>query len=345
MSAAMRRIASWFQVGWRSEEEQAADVQRVLGSCTLRGVLGLTSEQAGGRSTEALASDDDVEAPLEISEDDVLEAFLATAVEVHPFGNAQPSARLGLRWAVEAFCHLGGGRVPPPIPVSAREPRPILGPIRDLECAIDDDEALRIFSRTVSLVLDTLSLHDVGRGGVSRRTTDALLRGLYILHIRPAQQRWDGGARHMFDPLLSGALMANWMMARAARLFLSAARREEAERRCSTAVAAVGFVAFGGASRLRRMMLSDGGTRALGGSALGEAAPEHLEPQVQCPLCRKQALVDRVIRGVHAGEAPPTCCVCVERKSDVCLPCGHLCLCGSCFRELPRTTAEPEGES
>ena len=52
---------------------------------------------------------------------------------------------------------------------------------------------------------------------------------------------------------------------------------------------------------------------------------------VRCPICRKLAVAARAVKKVHGMQLGEKCCVCLEEDSCVCLPCGHICVCLSCF--------------
>lgn len=55
---------------------------------------------------------------------------------------------------------------------------------------------------------------------------------------------------------------------------------------------------------------------------------------VRCPVCRALNSMDAAVQNVHGVEGAVDCCVCLEETSSVCLPCGHMCLCGRCFEKI-----------
>ncbi len=57
---------------------------------------------------------------------------------------------------------------------------------------------------------------------------------------------------------------------------------------------------------------------------------------VKCPLCRALGPRSGAILGVRGvGDSQgEVCCVCLDAKSTVALPCGHVCLCQACFDKL-----------
>jgi len=262
----------------------------------------------------------------------VLEAFVCIGVEVHPFRNQHADSTLALRWAADAYTNLRD-----------RQRRATAlstefgnwSSVRDRVCATSADEALRLFGEAVAALHDRLSLYDLTRGGVGKTVADALLHGMHLLHLRPSLRDRPGSRdRSLLDSVLTGALAANWLLFSMVRFLTRPSQRPRTERVCSTTVAALGGVAFTGATRIQRMLTDDGA----GATRLGVAA-EPLEPLVRCPLCRVASPAGRAIQDVRAGDAVPSCCVCTEQKADVCLLCGHLCLCGDCFSHLPRSTA------
>jgi hypothetical protein len=90
--------------------------------------------------------------------------------------------------------------------------------------------------------------------------------------------------------------------------------------------------------RINRMLNSEPG-QASSRSSLVDSQSFMMSPLVQCPLCRERTPANQAIKNVHAGDSVQLCCVCTETRSDVCLPCGHLCLCQICFSQLPRISA------
>jgi len=318
-------------------EEQRHAVELVLRSRSWHEVLGLAFvQQEQGQDGAAPASNEgpDIESglaagddPENTSDEDVMRAFIDRAVDVHPFRNPHADALLALRWTVDSLEHLRGRTQRAEALVDARQAQE---PVRQQECGTDGDEALRLFAETVTSAVDGLSLLDVERTGVGKPHADALLHGLHILQLRGPR---GGGRSSADDPMLgsvlAGALMANWLLASMARLLSRPSRRAYSEWACSTIVAAVGAVALSGASRLQRVLTGEGGQPLA-------AAAEAPGPCVQCPLCRTASPTGRAIKNVHVGEAAPACCVCTEARSDVCLPCGHICLCQHCFGMLPR---------
>lgn len=329
-----------------AQAEHAQRVEAVLRSRGRLQALGLApaAEGAGaapgaGARREAGALDLEVGligavAAERLSDAAITEAFLRVAVEVHPFRNSHPEATQALRWLADAYAGLrSAGRGG-----AAAEAQPWGGIATGEECPTGADEALRLFAEAVAATHDRLQLYDLAQGGISKAVSDALLRGLHVLHLRPyARDRAGSRERAMLDAVLAGALAANWFLVGMARLLSRPSQRWQSEWRCSTIVAALGSMAFGNATRLQRMMTNTGG----GSVSLGAPGSivDMLEPLVRCPLCRLATPAGRAIQDVHAGEATAACCVCTERSADVCLPCGHLCLCGDCFKMLPRTTA------
>lgn len=320
------------------EELWAARIEKVLGSRTWCEVLGIHPSTNGAETTSEI-EDRDVEAGLtrglpaeDISDGAVLEAFLRVSAGVHPFQNTHPEASLALRWVVEAFAKLRGLRDRAAVGGGTQ----VFGtPLRDQACATTAEEAQRIFAEVVSSTYDRLSLRNPEDCGLSKIGGDALLRSLHLLHMQPVaqaqRQDWT-----MMNMLLVLALIANWAavaMVRMVRIFSSNTERIRSELVASTTVTALGGVLFSGASRIQRVTSSDTTniTRTFG--------TDPLEALVRCPLCRVATPSSRAIQDVHAGDTMPACCVCTENKADVCLPCGHLCICGECFRHLPRTTA------
>jgi len=333
-----------------AEEAHAGPVREVLNSRCWHEVIGLallpvpsaarvahTQEparddsmlEAGVRLTrEAAPAEEDLP---EASDSDVVEAYLCTAVKVHPFCNEHEDADHATRWVADAFTNL---RTRPLRDASLDEERRALRDevaVGEQRCETDSAQALHLFSEVVMSVIDRLSVHDLGRGGVSRATTDALLHGLYILHARPLQNGSNSQAAHLFSSVLAGTLAANSVAAAATRVLMPSGRRSNARLFCSTIIAAVGGIAFTSASRIQHMLAPDRAQR------LG--VQDNLTPLVSCPLCRVASAASQAIRNVHAGESVPVCCVCTEERSDVCLPCGHVCVCDACFGRLPRTTA------
>lgn len=329
-----------------SDDAPLRAVEAVLQSCHWHEVLGLSlaiGSDAGQSDTPIVAAGaegDTLETGLTLgpsgldgySDDDIVQEFLRIAVEVHPFRNGSADSMLALRWAVDAFVNLRSRSLRMAAMVDMVRRGNVH--VRDQECVMDEDEALHIFSETSTRALDRLSVHDLGRGGVGKMHADVLLNSVHILHLRPQSQGSRPGTqeRAILDSVLAGALAANWLAARFARLLSWPSRRAQAETYCSTLVAAVGGVAFSGASRLQRMLTESGG-------AIVGSTGDMQGPSVQCPLCRVASVASRAIRNVRAGESAPICCVCTEAQSDVCLPCGHLCLCQECFRRLPRSVA------
>eukprot|EP00927_Polykrikos_kofoidii_P018251 TRINITY_DN18420_c0_g1_i1.p1 TRINITY_DN18420_c0_g1~~TRINITY_DN18420_c0_g1_i1.p1 ORF type:complete len:415 (+),score=57.54 TRINITY_DN18420_c0_g1_i1:224-1468(+) len=319
---------------------------------------------------------------------EVLHAFIRTAAEVHPSVNPNDDAALALQWVAEAFRCLcasstpsqrddfqrdsavdGGGAIEAhmattsspiaasSLPVAANHSTPssVSLPLAQRECSTTFDQATRIFCEAVIVAFDSLSLHDLSVGGLDRRTTDSLLRSLYVLHLLRLQGNADGRDKFCYDSVLYGGLAANGFLAGLARILFapaSATRRWRAERVCSTTVAVMGSLAFGGACRLRRLMHPNGresrdrdhNSYRRGGAIeqrvalLGMDGLDALMLSVNCPLCRCYVPSASAIRNVRAGDTVPTCCVCTETHSSVCLPCGHLCLCEYCFEKLPRKT-------
>mmetsp|Transcript_56991 Transcript_56991/g.144654 ORF Transcript_56991/g.144654 Transcript_56991/m.144654 type:complete len:336 (-) Transcript_56991:271-1278(-) len=267
------------------------------------------------------------------SDTGVLEAFVCIGVEVHPFRNQHSDSTLALQWAADAFVNLRDQHRR----TSALSTEwGTWGPVRDRACSTGADEALRLFGEAVSTLHERLSLHDVVRGGVGKKVSDALLHGMHLLHLRPHMRDDRRGSRDrsLLDSVLAGALAANWLLFRMVRLLTRPSQRQRTEWVCSTTVAALGGVAFTGATRIQRMLTDDGAST----TGLGTTA-EPLEPCVRCPLCRIVSPAGRAIQDVRAGDSVPCCCVCTEQKANVCLLCGHLCLCGDCFKHLPRSTA------
>lgn len=341
----MRRLVACFapRAVPGTEDEPRRAVHAVLRSCSWYEVIGLvpaaaasgdvSAQMAGAGVAEGEALEAGLTTALEpdhFSDQDVERAFLRTAAEVHPYRNSQAEAMLALRWAADAFVHLRSRSLrSAAVPEIARRGQ---APAREQECGTDEDEALEIFSEVAILALDRLSLNDLGRG-VSKSHADALLNALHILHLRPqAQGRRPGGQeRAILDSVLAGTLAANYILTAMARLVSWPSRRVQSEWICSTIVAALGGVAFNGASRIMRMLVDDG--------PMPVASSVDVQgPLVQCPLCRIACPANRAIRNVRVGEAAPTCCVCTEAQSDVCLSCGHICLCQECFQRLPRSS-------
>lgn len=349
------RMGNCFRVGRRrgpSLQDLAAPIEAVLSSCSWYEALGIHPRASGvgtAAADPAAAATPpegrDLEAGLtqgqqlaeEITDGAVLEAFLKVSASVHPFQNSHPEATLALRWVVEAFTKLRGRRER----ALLRGTQAFETPLRQQPCLKTADEAQRVFAEVVSATYDRLSLRNPEDCGLSKVGGDSLLRSLHMLHLRPyaRSQQSMQHERAMLDTVLRAALIANWIivsMVRKARMFSSSRERSRSESMASTAVAAIGGVAFSGASRMHRIVSSDNinTTRSFGA--------DPLEPLVRCPLCRVATPSGRAIQDVHAGDGMPPCCVCTENQADVCLPCGHLCICGECFQHLPRTTAASE---
>ena len=78
----------------------------------------------------------------------------------------------------------------------------------------------------------------------------------------------------------------------------------------------------------------DGGRRRI--DRHWAAQPIHVG-KVRCPLCRKLSPVDRAVRNVNrVAEVTnvEVCCICLDAQPNVCLACGHLCLCEHCFVQI-----------
>lgn len=289
-------------------------------------------------------------ADFNMSPEAVLKAFLMESVKVHPACNAHEDALLALRWVVDAFVHLRNGATNS----AWNDIDSASASVHELPCSTDADQALQIFGDAVALANASLSLSGTAPGqfALGKPGADALLRAMYILHLQDpfaasntTPEIEARPERSMLDSVLAGALAANWVLTGLARL-MPRRRRPRAEWFCTTIIAAVGGVAFNGVGRISRMLagppprvISSSGQGLLEGS-LG-VSPLAATLLVQCPLCRTMSSAGQAIRNVRAGEAVPACCVCTEAPSNVCLPCGHLCLCQDCFSQMPRTTAVP----
>lgn len=337
----------------------AMRVDAVLRSASWREVLGFVMPGGGGGEGDGAAETPigrDLEAGLtqgQAVEDlpsDValLEAFLRIGVEVHPFRNPHAQAPLALRWTAVAYERLRGQREPQRGRRSEdatsslaashgndEEPaahqlsaQAATAPLGEQVCPMSDDEAQRLFAEVVSSTSNRLSLRNPETSGLSKASCDALLRSLHLLHLgRPENNTQDH--QRALDSLLSSLLAVHWLLVSVAQLISSAPRRQWT---ISTSVAALGGVAFSSATRIHRVLTADGESLR----QLDDVGS--LEPLVHCPLCRKATPACRAIQDVHAGDAVPTCCICTENPSNVCLRCGHLCLCMECFQQLPRTT-------
>lgn len=295
-----------------------------------------------------------------LSQSALAEAFLQKAVQVHPASNSDQRALLAFRWCADAFKELrseSSGN-PPQVAVPDDQSHPSRSqdieaipsidlPAAERECLTDAGEALHLFAEATQCINDHLSLQPAPGTdepvGVTAQTADALLRALHILHLRtPFENVVDNEdveiERSMLDSVLYAALSTHWMLRMITRVFFLGSRRHSAERYVNTLIAAVGGVVFTGVCRINRMVSSNP-ENVLTRTARDDAALGVIEMFIQCPLCRETVPTSRAIRNVHAGEAVPSCCVCTENRSDVCLPCGHLCLCQACFSQMPRTTA------
>lgn len=329
-------------------------MEGVLGSKRLIEVLGLHPNArggGGGAATSAGAAREDSgdleaawcggHASEDTSDAAVVEGFLTVGVQVHPFQNFHPESALALRWAAEAFCKFRGRRERAAASLEATAAQVFEAPLREQACPTSTDEAQRLFAEVVAATYDKLSLRNPEECCLSSAGGDALLKSLHLLHLQPhalaqpVMQR----KRAILDTLLGAALAVNWVavaITRRARIFSLSAARNRSESMASTTVVALGGVAFSSACRMHGVVSGEGAgaVRSLG------AGP--LEPLVRCPLCRVASPAGRAIRGVHAGEGAASCCVCTEGKADVCLPCGHLCICGECFQHLPRSAVAAE---
>lgn len=349
-----RRVGEWFSVRPRPQfspqHEGENAVNRALDCYSFVEVLRLNAAPSpsssengdeGANSTSTVgvslgaAEQDDMNllesghaGPLTLTDNQVQQAFVRVGSEVHPFRAQVRDAPLALQWVATAFVKLRDETA------RRREGFNRLAlPLRDQPCLMLNDEALRLFSETVEDMQNRLSLYDLDRGGIGRETSDALLNAMHFLYLRPHWRDRPGSSdRTLVDSVLSGALMANWFLSKFAQFFSRQAQRQNTEWACSTTVAAVGAIALNGALRITQMLSDDGGANTSSGAG-------SFEPMVRCPLCRILCPVQRSIKNVCAGDGVPTCCVCTERKADVCMTCGHVCLCGACFAMLPRTTA------
>jgi len=324
--------------------DYATPVHAVLDAWTLREVLDIHLQPATNSTVcqdlsnlEAGLTPDGQESS-ELSDMAVLEAFLRVSLAVNPFDNLHPEATLAFQWVVDAFVKLRTRRAR--IESQGGMQRFVL-PLRDQVCNTSIDEAHRIFADVVTSTYDTLSLRNPQEGGLSKIGSDALLRSLHLLHSRPLARTGQASQqqRAMLDAVLSITLLANWLAAGLTQRASMRSSRGPASRPASlasTTIAALGGVAFSGAARIQRMVSSEPANlaRPLGANPL--------EPLIRCPLCRVATPSGRAIQHVHAGDSVPLCCVCTEAKADVCLPCGHFCLCGECFQHLPRTIAGSE---
>lgn len=335
----MRRVMSWFRVKFSActDEEQARAVQAILMSHSLYEVLGLQSSPrgaGGSSSSESVALPvthiDSMEAGVTIlrsgdtiSDDEVVMAFLKVVVDVHPACNRHTDAGLAFCWAADAFINLRT-RALRENNLAVTWPRQNATPVGERECGTDMDSALSVFGEVMGVVLENLSLRDMS-SSVDRTMSDTLLRAQHILHLRENGQ--DIEERRALDSALAISLFANGFLTGVFGIFKCRPRQTRAT---TTIMAIVGSVLFSFVSRLGRMVSDSGGNRP----ALGVLPST---PHVSCPLCREMTAAGRAIKGVRAGDMIPICCVCTEIKADVCLACGHLCLCQDCFSHLPRT--------
>lgn len=54
---------------------------------------------------------------------------------------------------------------------------------------------------------------------------------------------------------------------------------------------------------------------------------------VDCPICRTENTIERLIKVVGQEE---TCAICYDKKVEIVLPdCGHLSMCNECYNQLP----------
>jgi hypothetical protein len=86
------------------------------------------------------------------------------------------------------------------------------------------------------------------------------------------------------------------------------------------------------------------GTRTIRTAPSPPRSPHSHDSSIRCPLCRSIVERGRCVRGVKGGRSASACCVCLddgqeskdgEGSARVCLPCGHICLCETCFDRLP----------
>jgi len=320
-------------------EPQQSDVDRVLDSVTWHEALRLnpaasSTAGSGGDIEDArggLVSNDG------LTDRSVAEAFVCVGVQVHPYRNTSADAPLALRWVASAFTSLGDEQSrAQAVYVNCFEP------LRQRECPTSLDTALRTFGEVCLSVYDRLSLHNLPRSGINARVAEALLRGVHMLYLQPHVRDQPGDEERSFlDGVLDGTLSANRLVGSVSHWFSSDRRqREQIEWMSSTTVAALGVVAFNGAARLQRMLHDHGAHGPRLPDANAAALPLGIvQPLVSCPLCRVLSPAGKAINNVHAGDRMPPCCVCTEESSNVCLPCGHVCLCQHCFLQLPRTTA------
>jgi len=315
----------------QNEESDAVAVNAVLDSKCWHEALGLhvpmevtpTDDGSVEAGLVNIRGSDD----LFISDVEVVDAFIAAAVKVHDVSTMDSDAFRAFCWCAEAFTNL---KTPELRSSAVNGHNQNQVPFRERTCGTSRDEALHIFNEAVTTRVDHLSLQDEPSGCVSKSSTDSILRALHMLHLHGSGT---GDDRAMYDSVLAATLAANWILAVAARFVSMVTRRNHGDRLFSTIMAALGVVAFNGASRLQGLLIGDRANRQ-------RLPPAHMsELLVLCPLCRVLNPVHQAIKRVRACDHAPICCVCTDAQSDVCLPCGHLCLCEACFTCLPRQLA------